>query len=389
MSIRFLTSGESHGKALTAVIEGIPAGLAIDLKTIECEMARRKLGFGRGERQKIETDSVEILSGVRHGLTLGSPVTLSIRNRDWDNWSEIMSVEPTTQSPERVVSIPRPGHADYVGALKYGHEDMRNVLERASARETAARVAVGTIARIFLREIGIECASRVVQIGKARDLSECSKPLVEINACVDRSPVRCLDATIEKVMIAEIERAKSEGNTLGGVFEVYVSGLPVGLGSYVQWDRRLDGKLAQAFISLNAIKGVEIGNGFQLAGLLGSEVHDEFVVGNRSGQVLRKSNRSGGIEGGMSTGEWLCIRAAMKPLSTLAKPLTSVNLKDGVSSKAHFERSDITAVPSAAVIGESLAALVIVEAVLEKFGGDSWGELLERVTRWNCKTKSN
>lgn len=354
MALRFLTAGESHGKALVGILEGMPAGLALSAKEhIQPDLARRKLGRGRGNRQKIETDAVEILSGVRRGLTIGSPIALSVANLDFKNWTGIMGVEPTDAQAPRRVEVPRPGHADLVGKLKYGFDDMRDVLERASARETAMRVAIGAVARAFLKACRVTVQSRVVSIGGAEG---------------------------EEAIANAIDAARRDGDTLGGVFEVTAEGLPVGLGSYAQWDRRLEGPLAAAVMSLNAIKGVEIGLGFSAAARRGSEAHDSYEV--EKGKLVYKSNRSGGLDGGMTTGKPLIVRAAMKPLATLMKPLGSVDLKTMKPAKAHIERSDVCAVESAAVIAESLVALVLANAVLEKFGGDSMGELLPRLEAW-------
>lgn len=384
---RFLTAGESHGKALVGILEGIPAGLDLTLEMIQPEMARRKLGYGRGARQKIETDQVEILSGVRFGKTLGSPVCLLIQNQDWTAWKEIMRSEPYSGPARKEVQIPRPGHADYIGGIKYQHTDMRNVLERSSARETAIRVALGTVARRFLKELGIQIASRVVRIGPAADLEGLNCPVSELNIRVDESPVRCLNPSAEKAMIAEIDLAKKAGETLGGEFEVLADGVPIGLGSYSQWDRRLEGKIAHALMSLNAIKGVEIGLGFEAASRLGSQVHDEYFPTSRKNRIVYQTNRSGGIDGGMSSGQPILVRAAMKPLATLMKPLNSVRLETGDIEKAHVERSDVCAVPAAAVIAESLLALVLTEAVLDKFGGDSMKEIFPRVQEWQNNSK--
>ncbi len=385
MSIRFLTAGESHGKALVGILEGIPAGLSIDFDFIQNEMKRRKLGYGRSFRQKIEDDQVECLSGVRHGVTLGSPIALMIQNKDWENWKTIMKSERLEPSEcekglQKAVSVPRPGHADWIGGIKYGHSDMRNVLERASARETAMRVALGSIAKIFLIEFGIRISSRVVQIGRVQDQSELESLGVSLhllNEKTDVSAVRCANPDLTEKMIAEIEQAQANGNTVGGVFEVYASGLPQGLGSYVQWDRRLEGVLAHAFMSLNAIKSVEIGLGLQAASLLGSSAHDEMIL--IEDRVQLKTNRSGGIDGGMSTGQPLIVRCGMKPLATLMKPLQSVDLRTHESAQAHVERSDICAVPAAAVIAESLLALSLVEVFQEKYGGDSIEEIRSRI----------
>lgn len=387
MKLRFLTAGESHGKGLFGILEGIPSGLELSTEGIHQELKRRKLGFGRGARQQIETDEVELLSGVRHGRTLGSPICLGIWNKDWENWKEVMAADAigVSDSSEnasiqnRAVHVPRPGHADLIGGLKYAHDDMRNVLERASARETAVRVALGTVARALLKSVGVEISSRVVSIGGVGD-SQISGPYA--NEEVDVSPVRCLNKDIEKVMIQQIEKAQTEGDTLGGEFEVMACGLPLALGSYAQWDRRLEGEISKAVLSLNAIKGVEIGMGFQTTRSPGSQVHDELLPGQGALKVSYQTNRSGGIEGGMSTGQPLWLRAAMKPLSTLRRPLRSVDLRSGLAQDAHFERSDVCAVPAAAVIAESLLALVLADAVLDKFGGDSMSELLPRVQAW-------
>jgi chorismate synthase len=388
MSLRFLTAGESHGQALMGILEGMPSGLTITAEEIHLQLRRRKLGYGRGARQKMEDDAVELLSGVRHGETLGSPIGLLIRNRDWQNWSEVMQAEPFSGEVRRKLEVPRPGHADYVGGLKYAHSDMRNVLERASARETTMRVALATVARKFLQELGVTIASRVTAIGTARDTTTPDFSVTSLNEKVDSSPVRCLDAAAESRMIAEVDAAQKKGDTLGGVFEVVAEGVPLGLGSYSQWDRRLDGKIAEAFLSLNAIKGFEIGMGFELAQTPGSQAHDEFAPAKVRGRVTYRTNRSGGIDGGMSSGEPLVVRAAMKPLATLMNALPSVKLATGNAEPAHVERSDVCAVPSAAVIGESLLALTLTEVILEKFGGDSLNEIRERVNSWRNHTAS-
>jgi chorismate synthase len=382
MSFRYLTAGESHGKCLIGILEGLPSGLEVTNEYLHFHLKRRKLGYGRGARQKIETDAVEILSGIRFGKTLGSPICLQIENQDWKVWQSIMQPEPYDGPVRREVDVPRPGHADLIGGIKYRHPDMRNVLERSSARETAIRVALGSVARKFLEELGMQIGSRVVRIGKASDESSFSSRILEMNDCSDASPVRCTNAEAERAMIEEIELAKAQGDTLGGIFEVYASGVPVGLGSYSQWDRRLEAGIAENFLSLNAIKGVEVGLGFQAGALPGSKVHDELFPASTSGRVSFGSNRSGGIDGGMSTGQPILVRAAMKPLSTLMSPLQSVNLKTGEKTHAHIERSDVCAVPAAAVIGESLLALVLAKQVLEKFGGDSMNEISSRVKDW-------
>ena len=383
MSLRFLTAGESHGKGLVGILEGMPAGLAIDLEYIHTQMWRRKLGLGRGNRMKIETDEVEIVSGVRHGKTIGSPVALALANRDYERWQDIMRVDAPCEPVQREVHIPRPGHADRVGGIKYAHVDMRNVLERSSARETAMRVALGTFARRLLEAIGVTIASRVVRIGPFREQSELTVPIEELNRIVDASPVRCLDESVSAKMVRGIAAAREYGNTLGGVFEVYASALPIGLGSYAHWDRRLEAEIGRAFLSLNALKGVEIGLGFAAAAMRGSDVHDVFYPGNGAGMTTYRTNRSGGIDGGMSTGQPLIVRAAMKPLSTLMRPLASVDLRTGEATSAHIERSDVCAAPAAAVIGESLLALVLASSVIEKFGADSMEELATRVRMWS------
>jgi chorismate synthase len=400
--MRFLTAGESHGKGLVGIFEGMPSGLEISTEYIHAELRRRKLGYGRGARMKIEDEGVEILTGVRFNETLGSPICLMILNKDFSAWQGIMDAERTKGKKTvrggsknmRVVEVPRPGHADLIGGVKYRHADMRNVLERSSARETAMRVAMGSLARKFLEELGVHVASRVIRIGSVEDPSPLELPVKKLNEAVDGSPMRCLDKKIEKQMIAEVDKAKKEGNTLGGFIEIAASGAPIGLGSYAQWDRRLEGRIAQAFMSLNAIKGVEIGLGFELGRRPGTEVHDEFFPSTRRGVRVNKktliryrTNRSGGIDGGMTTGQPIVIRAVMKPLATLMKPLRSVNVKTGEAIKAHVERSDVCAVPAAAVIGESLLALVLAEFVMEKFGGDSMMEIHSRVKAWNELTQ--
>lgn len=384
MSLRFLTAGESHGRGLLGIIEGLPAKIPLTAEYLHAQQLRRKLGYGRGNRMNIETDAVEIIAGVRHGSTLGSPIGLLIWNKDHEKaWSDIMQAEPFHGEVKRKVDVPRPGHADRTGRIKYGHDDMRNVLERSSARETTMRVAVGSCARRFLEELDIHIASRVVRIGPVVDDAERPVGVAALNALVDESPLRVVGKAAEAAMVGEVERAKADGDTLGGHFEVYASGLPPGLGTYAQWDRRLEAGIGKAFLSLNAIRGVEMGIGFTAGTLRGSQVHDEFFPGTNGTLTEYHSNRSGGIDGGMSTGQELIVRAAMKPISTLMKPLNSVDLATGEATKAHIERSDTCAVPAAAVIGESLLALVLAEAVLEKFGGDALDEIQERMARWS------
>jgi chorismate synthase len=380
MTLRFLTAGESHGKALVGILEGMPAGLALTASDIQRDLLRRKKGHGRGNRQKIEGDLVELLSGVRHGLTLGSPISLLVPNQDFKNWENIMGSEPTDAPSPRRVDVPRPGHADLVGKIKYGFEDMRDVLERASARETAMRVALGAVARKFLRECGVEVASRVVAIEGEEDPMGAPCAVKDLNALVDGDPVRASNMDASARMVARIDAAKAAGDTVGGIFEILVAGLPIGLGSYAQWDRRLEGPLTAALMALNAIKGVEVGGGFRSAAVFGSAAHDAYEP--RGKKVHYRTNRSGGLDGGMTTGQTLVLRAAMKPIATLMKPLDSVDLRTMKPAKAHVERSDACAVPAAAVIGESLVALVLADAILSKFGGDSMGEILPRLKAW-------
>ncbi len=380
MTLRFLTAGESHGQALVGILEGLPAGLALTAADVQRDLLRRKKGHGRGNRQKIEGDAVQILAGVRRGKTLGSPLALLVPNQDFKNWENIMGAEPSDAPSARRVEIPRPGHADLVGKIKYGFDDMRDVLERASARETAMRVALGAAARKFLSECGIAVASRVTMIGGEADETEPPFGAAKLNAHADMDPVRCSNLEASLRMVARIDAAKEAGDTVGGVFEVLADGLPVGLGSYAQWDRRLEGPLSAALMSLNAIKGVEVGHGFRGARVFGSEAHDAYEPRGR--KVGYRSNRSGGLDGGMTTGQTLVLRAAMKPIATLMKPLDSVDLRTMKPAKAHVERSDACAVPAAAVIGESLVCLVLANAVLDKFGGDSMGEILPRLKAW-------
>jgi len=367
---RFLTSGESHGKGLVAVIEGVPAGLPLDEEYISRDLARRQLGYGRGTRMDIEKDRAEIMSGVRHGLTIGSPVALFILNRDWENWKESMSVSSLEGEVEPLTRL-RPGHADLAGAIKYNLEDVRPVLERASARETAMRVAVGAVARRFLQELGLEIHSHTVGIG-----GHAARTGETVDwAQVERSPLRCADIKAEKAMISAIDNARETGDSLGGIFEVIVTGAPIGLGSHVQWDRKLDGEIARAIMSINAVKGVEIGAGFAVGDTPGSQVHDVIKTSKTRGWQ-HETNRAGGIEGGISNGEPIIVRAVVKPIPTLAKALPSVDLRTGEAVEAHFERSDVCVVPAAGVIGEAALAAVLAGAVLEKFGGDHISETL-------------
>ena len=380
--LRFTTAGESHGQALVSVLEGMPAGVPLLASDIDVELVRRQQGYGRGRRMQIEQDSCELLSGVRAGETMGSPISMLIRNRDWKNWQEIMDPAPRDEDAggalrRRAVTRVRPGHADLTGILKYDRDDARDILERASARETTARVAASAIARKLLTEIGVTIGSHLVHLGGIDAVRPAELP-DDLNAAADASQLRTLDADAERAMIERIDVAKKEGNTLGGVCEVVVRGLPVGLGSHVSWDRKLDGRLGAAMLSIPAVKGVEIGMGFGAARVTGAEVHDEISPAPgrvRAGNVQRHSNNAGGLEGGMTTGEPLVVRVAMKPISTLMRPLGTVDVATGESAKAVAERSDVTAVPAMGVIAEAMAALVLCDAVLEKFGGDSLAEV--------------
>jgi len=374
---RFLTGGESHGKGLVAIIEGMVANLPLEEGYINKELKRRQQGYGRGPRMKIEEDKAEIMAGVRYGLTTGSPIALFITNRDWQNWQEQLSVSPVEKEVEPVI-CPRPGHADLAGVTKYGLKDIRAVMERASARETATRVAVGAIARRFMEELGISIHSHTMAIGRHHwEQGETSS--IDWQQ-VEASPVRCAHAELEKAMMAAIDEAKANGDTLGGIFEVIATGGPIGLGSHVSWDRRLDARIAKAIMSINAVKGVEIGAGFALAELRGSQAHDVIEPNPRSeakGLPWRHAtNRAGGIEGGMSNGEDITVKAAVKPIATLSSPLPSIDLRSGKVANAHYERSDICVVPAAGVIAEAMLAIVLADACLDKFGGDNLEETL-------------
>jgi len=374
---RFLTGGESHGRGLVAIVEGMVAALPLEEGYINKELKRRQQGHGRGPRMKIEEDKAEIMAGVRYGLTTGSPIALFITNRDWQNWQEQLSVSPVEKEVEPV-TCPRPGHADLAGVTKYDLKDIRPVMERASARETAARVAVGAIARRLLEELGISIHSHTTAIGRHHwEQGETSS--IDWQQ-VEASAVRCAHAELEKAMMTAIDEAKASGDTLGGIFEVIATGIPIGLGSYASWDRRLDGRIAQAIMSINAVKGVEIGVGFALAGLKGSQAHDVIEPGPRSkakGLPWRHAtNRAGGIEGGISNNEDIIVRAAVKPIATLANQLSSIDLCSGKAAKAHYERSDICVVPAAGVIAEAVLAIVLADACLDKFGGDNLKETL-------------
>jgi chorismate synthase len=376
MAIRYITSGESHGKALIVILEGFPANLKINAEEIDFELKRRQKGYGRGGRMLIETDKVEILSGVRHGTTLGSPITLLVKNSDYKNWEKIMSSEMESLSTKNSLTKPRPGHADLPGGIKYNQRDLRNILERASARETTVRVAAGAVAKKMLSYFNIKVQSHVIKLGPV--ISNNKKlNLAKLNEIADNSPVRMLDKKAEIEAIAVIDRAKDVGDTVGGIIEIITTGVPPGLGSHVQWDRKIDGKLAQALMSLQAIKGVEIGNGFENAGKLGSQVHDEINF-NKAKGFYHDSNRAGGIEGGVTNGEPVIVRVAKKPISTLRKPLKSIDIITKKRIKAAYERSDVCALPAASVIGEAICSWVFVDSLLEKLGGDFMEEILKR-----------
>jgi len=392
--LRFLTAGESHGRSLGVTIEGVPAGLELSADTLAVDLARRQRGYGRGARQAIEHDRAEIVGGVRHGRTLGSPILLLVANRDWDNWTRVMQVEDLSdeeaaelaaaadEGNKRATPVTRvrPGHADLAGALKYGFNDVRNVLERASARETAARVAAGGVARALLRELGVDVWSFTAEVGGvAVDPARASRSREE----ADASPLRCPDPDAETAMIARIDEARSNGDTVGGVFEVVAHGLPIGLGSYVHWDRRLDAALAAAVMSINIVKGVELGLGFEQTRRFGSQVHDVIAGRGDGGRWIHRSNNAGGLTGGVTNGEPLVVRGAVKPISTLARPLPSADLVtgDGVD-KAHYERSDISVVPAAGVVGEAMVMLTLADAMLDKFGGDTVADTRDALDRY-------
>jgi chorismate synthase len=384
--LRFLTAGESHGQALVVTVDGMPAGLEVDIEALNAQLRRRQGGYGRGRRMQIESDRAEILAGIRHGRTTGAPVALLIRNRDWVNWQQTMYVEPdkpqeATGSDKPSVVRPRPGHADLAGAIKYGHDDIRNVLERASARETAARVAAGSLARQLLARFGIRLASHVSAIGDVVVPAGRVVSFAEAHAIADDDPLRCADADLQQRMIAYIDAAKEAGDTVGGAFEVIATGVPPGLGSYVQWDRKLDGRLAQALMCIHAIKAVGVGIGPEVAIRPGSQVHDEILPPPKgSGTPGRPTNRAGGLEGGVTNGEDLRVSAFMKPIATLMRPLRSVDLTTMAEAPAAIERSDVCAVPAAAVVGEAMVAFILGDAFLEKFGGDSIDEIERHYT---------
>ena len=403
MPLRITTAGESHGPSLVSIIEGLPAGVSIDKAALDHELHRRQQGYGRGRRMQIEQDAAEILAGVRGGETIGSPIAMLIPNRDWKNWQEIMDAAPregetrtgrgVSPARKRAVTRVRPGHADFGGMLKYDRIDGRDILERASARETTARVAAGALCKQFLAALGIRIGSHVIHLGgfdapRPKTLPE------DINAIADESPVRMLDRSIEAKVIEKIDAIKREGNTLGGICEVVCDGVCVGVGSHISWERKLDGRIAQAMMSIPAVKGVEIGLGFEGSRRLGSEVHDEIdpkLGSKRAGNVKRRSNNAGGLEGGITNGEPIVVRVGMKPISTLMRPLGTVDLASGESAQAVAERSDVTAVPAMGVIAEAMLAFVVADAMLEKFGGDSLGDVkrnhdayVERIGAWKA-----
>jgi chorismate synthase len=376
--IRFLTAGESHGPGLVAIVEGLPAGLEVNAAGIAAELARRRLGFGRGRRMKLEQDELEILGGVRFGRTLGSPVAVVIRNTEWPKWQEEMAAGPGAS--KRPLQTPRPGHADLAGMMKFDMRDARNILERASARETAARTIVGYLAKQLLATIDVHVVSHVVAIGATTAAAGRLPSPADLEA-IDASPVRSFDASAEAAMVEAIETAQAERNTLGGVFEVLVHGLPVGIGSHVHWDRRLDSALAAAMMSIQAIKGVEVGDGFEMSATPGSAAHDEIYHDSAEG-FTRRTNRAGGVEGGMSIGDVVRVRVAMKPISTVMRPLDTVNVVTKGAEKAFRERSDVCAVPAAAVVGEQMAAYVVAREVQRKFGGDTVDDLQAAVSAY-------
>lgn len=385
--MRFITAGESHGPELTAIIEGLPAGLPLLAEDINKDLARRQKGHGRGGRMLIEKDQVRFTSGVRHGKTIGSPVTMIVENRDWQNWQKVMSAKPLDDGTEtaRRLAQPRPGHADIIGGMKYGHTDLRNVLERSSARETTMRVAIGAVAKRILAELEIEVAAHVVVLGGIQADVADNLTASQIRDISEESSVRCVDANVEEAMKQKIDDAKEAGDTIGGVVEVILENVPVGLGSYVQWDRKLDGKIAQAMLSINAFKGVEFGIGFDVANKPGSQVMDEIIWSKETG-YSRKTNRLGGFEGGMTNGEPIIVRGAMKPIPTLYKPLQSVDIDTKEPFEASYERSDSCAVPAAAVVAEAVVATEVANSILDKFEADSFEKLVEQVAAYRNYT---
>jgi chorismate synthase len=383
--LRVLTAGESHGPELIAVMEGLPAGVPVLASDIQADLQRRKLGYGRGSRMKFEQDELTISGGVRHGLSLGSPIALRVGNTEWPKWTEVMSAEPvelTEKSRGRGAPLtrPRPGHADLVGMQKYGFDEARPILERASARETAARVALGAVARAFLSELGIRLVSHTLSIGPVRVPDDAPVPTPDDVEALDADPLRCFDAETAARMVAEVDDARKDGDTLGGIVEVLAYGLPPGLGSHVHWDRRLDGKLAQALMSIQAIKGVEVGDGFETTRRRGSQAHDELFASERG--IARGTDRAGGTEGGMSTGTVLRVRAGMKPIATVPHALRTVDVATGETASAHHQRSDVCAVPAAGVVAEAMVAITLADVVLEKFGGDSVAETRRNVAAY-------
>ena len=381
--MRYLTAGESHGPELTAIIEGLPAGMPLLKEDIDKELKRRQQGYGRGGRMKIEKDQARITAGIRHVRTMGSPVSLAVENKDWKHWETVMSIEPIDEKKVgmRRVSKPRPGHADLVGGMKYGHRDLRNVLERSSARETTVRVAVGAIAKKLLHELGIEVVGHVLEIGGVRAELGKSYTTAEIKELSENSPVRCLDKEVEQQMMTKIDEAKKAGDTIGGVVEVVVGGVPAGLGSYVQWDKKLDAKIARAIVSINAFKGAEFGVGFEAARRPGSQVMDAIEWDEKTGYT-RTTNNLGGFEGGMTNGMPIVVRGVMKPIPTLYKPLPSVDIDSKETFKADIERSDSCAVPAASVVAEAVVAWEVAEALLDKFDGDSFERLKEELAEY-------
>jgi chorismate synthase len=384
--LKFLTAGESHGRSLTGIIDGIPAGLSLEAeRDIDPILKERQRGYGRSHRQKIEDDKAEILSGVRYGITTGAPIAIKIENRDWENWQDKMSIIPSGEE-EPPVTIPRPGHADFAGAVKYQQKDIRNILERASARETAMRTAIGAVASKFLTELGIASVSFVKSIGEVTvDDSEKVPELQVLRKILSKSELRMFDSSAEKKAKYIIDKAKKNGDTLGGIVEAHFIGLPIGIGSHVQWDRKLDGLISQAVMSIQAVKAIEIGGGLSLSEIHGSECHDAIDI--EGGEILRSSNNAGGIEGGMTDGMPIIVRAAMKPISTLMRPLTSVDFATGEAVPSHIERSDVCAVPSLSIIVEHVAAFTIASALLDTFGGDTMHEVKERVALRQVRSK--
>ena len=384
--LRYLNAGESHGRGLMAVVEGVPSGLPVTAEAINIDLTRRQRGYGRGGRMRIEKDRIEFICGVRKGLTLGNPLGLLIWNKDWENWKEIMASEPGPPSTERVVTRPRPGHADLVGAIKYGHRDIRNVLEKASARETAIRVAIGGVAKALLAQFDMQVVSYTMDIGGIAATSP-ADPIAAYQEA-EQSDVRCHEAEAAKKMIEHIRGAKHKGDSLGGIFEVVVTNPPIGLGTYAQWDRRLTARLAMAAMSIQAMKGVEIGMGFESARRYGSEVHDDIYFDQAAGQFIRKTNNAGGLEGGITNGQNIIVRVAMKPIATLYTPKDSVDIETKQPFEATVERSDICTVPAAGVVGEAVIAYEMANALIEKFGGDTLDEMKRNFEAYQAYVRS-